>query len=146
MTNDRGDFGCQPLSLFYKISMDHEHLVLGECWYTIRYKSPVFVVRILKWGLRTRDIYNMLIFSKIKKCHVRTQRSTPSYVICTGSILPESLPYISYRLASRGYFHGRAFGMGEWFEEDAYSVFEEGRVRFGLDGLLLPGHQGHIAV
>ena len=58
----------------------------------------------------------------------------------------ESLPYMLSRLASRGYFHGRAFGMGEWFKEDAYSVFEEGRVRFGLDGLLLPGHQGHIAV
>ena len=69
--------------------MDHEHLVLGECWYTIRYKRPLFVVRILEWGLRTRDIYNILIFSKIKKYHVRTQRSTPSYVIFTGSILPE---------------------------------------------------------
>ena len=53
-------------------------------------------------------------------------------------------PFSAYM--DRGYFHGRAFGMGEWFEEDAYSVFEEGRVRFGLDGLLLPGHQGHIAV
>ena len=48
--------------------MDHEHLVLGECWYTIRYKRPLFVVRILEWGLRTRDIYNMLIFSKEMSC------------------------------------------------------------------------------
>ena len=51
---------------------EHEHVALISCWLTTRYKKPLFVVRILEWGLRTRSIYNTLIPSDIKKCRVRT--------------------------------------------------------------------------
>lgn len=111
------------------------------------FAQEVFCRRCRRRACRCRLPLNFHVFLEAVFCDKRctTLRSFSAYMDLQYNF-PESLPYISYRLASRGYFHGRAFGMGEWFEEDAYSVFEEGRVRFGLDGLLLPGHQGHIAV
>lgn len=111
------------------------------------FAQEVFCRRCRRRACRCRLTLNFHVFLEAVFCDKRctTLRPFSAYMDLQYNF-PESLPYISYRLASRGYFHGRAFGMGEWFEEDAYSVFEEGRVRFGLDGLLLPGHQGHIAV
>lgn len=51
---------------------EHEHVALISYWFTTRYKKPLFVVRILEWGLRTGAIYNTLISSNINKCRVRT--------------------------------------------------------------------------
>lgn len=111
------------------------------------FAQEVFCRRCRRRACRCRLPLNFHVFLEAVFCDKRctTLRPFSAYMDLQYNF-PESLPYISYRLAIRRYFHGRAFGMGEWFEEDAYSVFEEGRVRFGLDGLLLPGHQGHIAV
>lgn len=111
------------------------------------FAPEVFCLYRRRRACRCRLPLNFHVFLEAVFCDKRctTLRPFSAYTDLQYNF-PESLPYISSRLASRGYFHGRAFGMGEWFEEDAYSVFEEGRVRFGLDGLLLPGHQGHIAV
>ena len=111
------------------------------------FAQEVFCRRCRRRACRCRLPLNFHVFLEAVFCDKRctTLRPFSAYMDLQYNFL-ESLPYMLYRLASRGYFHGRAFGMGEWFKEDAYSVFEEGRVRFGLDGLLLPGHQGHIAV
>lgn len=118
----------------------------GACPH-MSFAQEVFCRRCRRRACRCRLPLNFHVFLEAVFCDKRctTLRPFSAYTDLQYNF-PESLPYISSRLASRGYFHGRAFGMGEWFEEDAYSVFEEGRVRFGLDGLLLPGHQGHIAV